>query len=473
VLAGLILAVTCAACSGGGASHTLTRQAAATTTSTATVTTAAPPPTSAPVTVAPTLGCPPVPARVGPDPARLRYRLSVNVDLPSNTVSGDLQVHFTPDLPTDRLVFRLWPDGPALAGVGAHLDVSNVTVGGAAAGTSYDNQTTLVVHGGPFAAGQAVDAALQWKLTLPGAVNDRVARIGDSVRLGSFFPILPWEPGVGWDDEPPPPQFAEASTAPTADFDVTVTTNPPDLGVLASGVPDRPGHWTATAVRDFAMSTGRFSVATAVAHAPDPVTVTVGTASGTGVSPQPFLAKAVRVLEDFGHRFGPYAWSTYTLAITPSLNGGIEYPTFVMQGPSTIGRTTSHELGHEWFYSLVGNNQGRDPWLDEGLATFAEGRFEGTSESFRTRVIPAPGAGNLGQPLTFWDGNHSLYNLGVYIQGAKALSTLGDYGLVECALRVYVATNAYRIAKPADLVNAMSTVFPNARSTLASFGVRP
>jgi hypothetical protein len=282
---------------------------------------------------------------------------------------------------------------------------------------------------------------------------------------------------VGWDLEPPPPQFAEASTAPTADFDVTITTTPADLGVLASGVPatDRPGHWTATAVRDFALSTGRFAIATAVAHVPDPVSVTVGAAAGTGVSPQQFAAKAVNVLQTHSARFGPYAWSTYTLAITPDLGGGIEYPTFVMQGPSTIGRTTSHELGHEWFYSLVGNDQGRDPWLDEGLATYAEGRYEGTIGGFKSASIPSGAAGHLGEPLAYWGSNHSLYNQGVYIQGAKALATLGNgnYDLVDCGLRIYTARNAYRIARPGDLIAAMSAVFPNAAQTLANFGVHP
>jgi hypothetical protein len=396
----------------------------------------------------------------------------VHVDLPQNTVDGDLNVRFTPDMTTDRLVFRLWPNGPALAGVGAHLDVSGVTVGGAGAPTNFVNATTLVLPGS-YATGQAVDVALHWRLTLPGAVNDRVARIGDSVRLGSFFPILPWESGVGWDVDQPPPQFAEASTAPTADFDVSVTTVPADLGVLASGVPDRPGHWTATAMRDFAMSTGRFAIATAVAHVPDPVAVTVGTAAGTGVAPNQFAAKAVRALEQHSSRFGSYAWPAYTLAITPALSGGIEYPTFVMQGPGTIGRTTSHELGHEWFYALVGNDQGRDPWLDEGLATYAEGRYEGTITAMRAASIPPGAAGHLGEALPYWASNHSLYNAGVYIQGAKALASLGDLDVVDCALRIYVARNAYRIARPGDLVAALSTVFPQAAQTLATFGVRP
>ena len=94
---------------------------------------------------------------------------------------------------------------------------------------------------------------------MPGPANDRISRDGDAMRLGSFFPILPWEPGVGWAREPAAGDFAEASTAPTADFDLTVTV-PDGYDVLASGAPDpdRPDHFAATAMRDVAMSVGRF-----------------------------------------------------------------------------------------------------------------------------------------------------------------------------------------------------------------------
>jgi hypothetical protein len=470
------LVVLVGACSSGGGQRALVREAGRP----ATTTTAAAPPsttTTTATTVAATAapqpaGCPPIPARAAPPADRPRYVLDFSVDFPQAVVAGTVEVRFTPDLATDRLVFRLWPNAPVVAAGGGHLDTGAVTVDGRAVPAGLANPTTLVVQTGAIAAGQTVDARLPWRLALPGAVNDRVARMGQAVRLGSFFPILPWEPGVGWDTEPPTTQFAEASTAPTADFDVTVATNPPDMNVLASGAQDRPGHWTATAMRDFALSVAHFNVVTAVAHAPGPVTVTVGVAAGMADNPQTYAAKAVNVLAQHSARFGPYAWPTYTLALTPNLSGGIEYPSFVMQGPNTIGRTTSHELGHQWFYGLVGNDQGRDPWLDEGLATYAEGRYEGTIDSMRTRAIPGGAAGHLGEPMTYWSGNKGVYNLGVYIQGAKALASLGPYDLVDCGLRVYVARNAYRIARQADLVGSLAAVFPQAPSTLAGFGVR-
>jgi aminopeptidase N len=399
--------------------------------------------------------------------------LRVDVRPNERTAQGDLAVVFTPDVATDRLVFRLWPNGPRLSRVGARLDTEAVTVDGAAVPAELETPTTLVVgRGTQFAADRPVEVRLTWRLRLPGVLDDRVSRSGEAVRLGSFFPILGWEPGVGWATEAPTTVDAEASTAPAADFDVTVTV-PAGLSVLASGAQDGPTHWTATAMRDFAMSVGRFTTASATAHAPHPVAVTVGLHAGVRDTVQPYVDKAVRVLEDFSRRFGPYPWPVFTVALTPGLRGGIEYPGHVMQGPGTIGRTTSHEIGHQWFYALAGNDQARDPWLDEGLATYAEGRFEDTLEAARIVQIPAEARGHAGEAMAYWGSRPLVYYAGVYLQGAQALVALGDLSRVDCALRLYAAGAAYRVARPSDLVAALERVFPAAREVLAGYGLHP
>ncbi|HTJ75758.1 MAG TPA: M1 family aminopeptidase [Acidimicrobiales bacterium] len=440
----------------------------------ATTTTAVPATTtSTALATATTASCPAIPGRAGPDPARPRYTLSADVHPTDGTVDGQVRVLFTPDLDTDRLVFRLWPNGPGSAPSRAKLDTGPVTIAGKPATSNLDDPTTLTVRtGATFKAGQVVDVATSWHLVVPGAANDRISRNGDAMRLGSFFPILPWEPGVGWDTDAAVGGFAEASTAPTADFDLTVTV-PDGFGVLGSGVPDpaKPGHFTASAMRDVALSVGRFTTATGTANAPNPVQVTVGIQQGVAGSASAYLDRVVRSLQDFGGRFGPYPWPTFTLAITPALGGGIEYPGHVMQGPNTLG-VVSHEVGHQWFYGLVGNDQGRDPWLDEGLASWAEARFEGTLDKFKAAVIPPDAKNMVGQPMTYWSPRPDSYDPGVYVQGVQALAALGDPNLVDCALRVYVALNAYRIARPPDLVRAAAAVFPGAAATLAAYGVK-
>lgn len=464
------VAVVVAACSGGddGATPTTTTAPSTTTTTTTapptTTTTALPVATGAP-------SCPASPPRVEPPADRPSYVLRIDVRPQDNAVVGTVDVRFTPDLATDRLVFRLWPNGPRPAKGGARLDVTDVRLGAHPAEARRPSATILEI---PVAvdAGRTVEASVGWRLTLPGAAADRISRNGDAIRLGSFFPILAWERGVGWATDPATSGFAESSTPVTADWVASITV-PDGLDVLATGVPDGSGRWTATAAPDFALSVGRFTTASHTANAPNPVQVTVGVHAGIGESPRAYLDRVVGSLEDFARRFGPYPWPTLSFAITPELPGGIEYPMHVMQGPKTVGRTTPHEVAHQWFYGLVANNQGRDPWLDEGLASWGEARFENVLREFQGRPVPAAGRGRLGEPMTFWESRQSSYYRSVYVQGAQALAALGAPDLVDCALRLYVARNAYRVARPADLVAAAHAVFPDAPAVLARFGIRP
>ena len=419
-----------------------------------------------------TPSCPPVPDRRPPDADRPRYVLQMDVRPGTGVVEGTVDVRFAPDLETDRLVFRLWPNGPRQQGEGARLDPGPTEVDGRPVPSTLDDPTTLVLTPpAPVRAGQTVHVRLPWRLQLPRGARDRISAEGDAVRLGSFFPLLEWERGVGWSSDPPTFRFAEASAAPTADFDVTVTA-PDGYGVIASGKPDRPGHWTASAMRDVAVAVGRFTTATGTARAPEPVAVTVGVDAGAADSPQPYLDRAIAVLEANSRRFGPYPWPAFAVSVTPGISTGIEYPGHVLHGPGTADDILTHEVGHQWFYALVGNNQARDPWLDEALTTWAEARFEGTVERYRGQAVPDAVRGRTAAPMTFWDTSSDFF-VGAYVQGAQALDALGDSDLVDCALRLYVARNAYRIARPADLVAAARAVFPDAEATLARYGIRP
>jgi hypothetical protein len=246
---------------------------------------------------------------------------------------------------------------------------------------------------------------------------------------------------------------------------------PAGLTVFATGEL-LDGRWRASAVREFAVSIGRFRVVEGTANAPQPVPVTVAVESALADDAARYLDTAIRTLQDFGTRFGPYPFATYTVVLTPDLKGGIEYPSFVHQGPDTNARTTTHEIGHQWFYALVGNDQGRDPWLDEGLATWAESRFLNNLGSFTGRSIPANARGHAGESMAFWDaGRGSSYYRGVYVQGAQALAALGAPDRVDCALRHYVARNAHGISTSAAAIDALRVVFPDAEAVLARYGI--
>src|SRR6266498_5989977 len=74
--------------------------------------------------------------------------------------------------------------------------------------------------------------------------------------------------------------------------------------------------------------------------------------------------------------------------------GGMEYPMIVFCSHRAGGRSlfevTTHELGHQWFPMIVGNNERLYAWMDEGFNTF----MNIYSQLAFYRDTAAPGRGN-------------------------------------------------------------------------------
>ena len=398
---------------------------------------------------------------------RPRYELTVRVASGLVRVQGELTVRFQPNQATDRVVFRLWPNGPKQRQEGASLLVSGIEINGKDVGSRETDPTTLVIPYG-IAAHATVDVRMAWQLRVPRGTRDRIALAHGALRLGSFFPILAWDDRRGWVTDPPTRLLAETSTSPTADFDVHVAV-PHGLEAVASGTEVGKDEWRADAVRDVAVAVGRFRYTTHLIHTPQPVTVRVA-AAGPLVRPHGVLRAAIEALHRYSRMYGPYRWRTYTLVALPDLvDEGIEYPTLVFVGRGDMEKyTVHHETAHQWFYSLVGNDQARDPWLDEALATWAQADMDRT---FAFQRLKRP-AHHVGAPMTFWAGKGRRYYREVYGGGLTALLSLGSPRKVDCALRLYVARDAFQIAQPGDLLDALNRVIPGAERRLRAFGIR-
>jgi hypothetical protein len=411
--------------------------------------------------------CPVPPPLAAPRPDRPRYVLDVRVDRGYRRVRGSVRVRFTASRPTERLVFRLWPNGPAQRSEGQRLDVGVVRQEGRRLAVGRPDPTTLVVHlGRQLAPGESVAVSMPWSLRVGGGGPDRIARFDGGVRLGSFFPILSWDPDRGWIVDPPARFLAESSTTPAADFDVHVRA-PRGARVLVSGDPAGNGVWHARAVRDVAVAVGPFRVRAVAAHAPAPVRVRVAFTVPAAVSLNAVVRTAKASLERLSRLYGPYPWRTYTVVLPPDLGEeGIEYPTLSYVGSVATTLILRHETGHQWFYSLVGNDQYTDPWLDETGATWAQTRLG-------SRVVgpPLTGVAHVGESIAYWNARRRRYFAEVYGGGVLALRSLGPAAHVDCALRLYVARNAYRIARPGDLLDALNAVFPGAEARLRRFGI--
>ncbi len=434
-----------------------------------------------------------------PDPDRPRYQVALTFDPKTGLVSGTVDVTFTADLPLDRVVLRLWPNGGVRDAKSprAVLGSARVAVGDSADSVESVESVESVVNpvlDSPTvvrlplkaAARQRVRVRAPFTVVAPGERNDRISVTRGAggafvaARFGSFIPVLAWEPGMGWNLTPPTRIGAESSMTIAADWDVTLkVVGDEGLTALASGDEVQPGHWVSTAQRDWAMSIGRFNqsanslVRSTVSLGPGrgTVKVTVGVAAPLTESASSYRTRVVRVIRILSDLYGDYPWPSYTLAITPGLKGGIEFPSHVMQGPGSIGRTTTHEVAHQWFYGLVGNDQGRDPWIDEGLATWAEARADGSLGAFAAKSIPADGAGRAGLPMTYWDQHRSSYYRSVYVQTLQAFNALGNPEAVDCALAQLVGTRGFQVTRPSDVIDVLTAQFPEAPLVLRRFGI--
>jgi hypothetical protein len=79
-------------------------------------------------------------------------------------------------------------------------------------------------------------------------------------------------------------------------------------------------------------------------------------------------------IRTYSQLFLPYPYPQATSVAGPV--GGMEYPMFVMVGygsnndPTTVFGVIDHEHGHEWFPMIVGSNERRYAWQDEGFNTY-------------------------------------------------------------------------------------------------------
>ena len=106
--------------------------------------------------------------------------------------------------------------------------------------------------------------------------------------------------------------------------------------------------------------------------------------------PEEFLDYAVKSLELFTELFGDYPYKTYSVAKTGFIQGGMEFPALVYISDDlerkAFGEVIAHETAHQWWQTVVGNNETEYGFLDEGLAEYSVVLFyENYSEYGYTR----------------------------------------------------------------------------------------
>jgi hypothetical protein len=306
-------------------------------------------------------------------------------------ITGTEEVRYTnaEDVALDQVQFRLFPNI-----LGGEMTISNLTVDGKSVKPRLELQESLMTV--PFTAalepGQSAVLHMDFAITVPQSVELNygvLSYFDDVLTLAHAYPMIAVYDDEGWNAEIPP-QSGDVTYADSSFFLVKVTA-PKDLTLVTSGKnigADETGETQTLSVasgpaRDFylAASPDYEEVSQTLGE----VTIRSYAPAGDQKGAELAVDVAGRAIEDFSARYAAYPYTELDIVSTPTLALGIEYPGMIAitsriydldqdyRGtPASVymESTVAHEVGHQWFYGLVGDDQLDDPWLDESLTQF-------------------------------------------------------------------------------------------------------
>jgi len=432
-------------------------------------------------------------------PNATRYNLDLVLDVERARLSGDQQISYTntESVALESIYLRLFPN---TSGYGGGMSIASVDIDGEPVSpeSSLEGSALRVPLQAPLQPGAQVDLSLSFELALPTRhhpassqePSDGYRQLGlyDGVAaLANAYPVIPVYDDEGWNVELAP-SYGDAVFSDAAFYDVQLTA-PSTMTVVASGT-CRPVEektttttWSCAAalMRDFnAVASGAFRT---VSEEVEGVTVNSVFYAGHEQGGRAALDFASQALELFARKIGSYPFAELDVVETPTLAGGIEYPGLVVINESYYdsGQGVSdrmewvvvHEVLHQWWYGVVGNDQVDEPWLDEALVQYCTAlyyeevygeealdivvdtsfrqAYEELKETGRDRPVGLPVAAYPRRdyaPVVYQKGPLYFHNL---------RQEVGEDVFWEI-LRTYFQRHRYGIARPEDWLTAVEAV---------------
>lgn len=163
----------------------------------------------------------------------------------------------------------------------------------------------------------------------------------------------------------------------------------------------------------------------------------------------------------------------YPAAVNVASNiGGMEYPGIIFCGAQSKGESlwgvTDHELGHTWFPMMVGSNERKYGWMDEGFNTFINSIS--ASDFNNGEFSESPINGHQVARYMFGEQSESILNtpdgmkemnigLALYFKPGYALMLLRnhitDSVRFDYAFRKYIRDWSYKHPSPWDFFRSM------------------
>jgi hypothetical protein len=312
---------------------------------------------------------------------RTRTLLALDVDFANGKITGQARILFVNNTPDtlDKAVFRLYPNHPIPAAYGQTFSkprmlVQSVQLNGAAIPVQVRDKFSSILDV-PFAQPLPPNG----KATIDVAYTVQYQAPNDMLDARQTFPLLAvYEPGKGWREDIMTKSldyvYSEAGL-----FAVKLRT-PNNMALYTTGTITRTDteanrvvyHITTGPVRNyvFVVTRGWGFVRGKGAGVPMDIHF-----KGRVDVAEEMAKLAVESFNYFDKTFGPYLYSNLTIVALVYPSGGEEFPTLLFIDTSRDLNyrrfIVAHEVAHQWFYGIAGNDVARHAWLDESMVQIA------------------------------------------------------------------------------------------------------
>jgi hypothetical protein len=327
------------------------------------------------------------------------YTIDLQVDYDAKGFEGQAQVNYTntEDVTLDRLYFRLLPNGQKSYGDGS-LQVNSVAVNNQPVQPRLSLSDTVleVPLSEPLAVGDPLQIDLEFAGTVPVDFGEGDVSTGYGIynysqgvlSLSGWYPILAVYDQNGWNLDPVSmigdsvySDIAFYTVDVVADSDLRLATTGVEIQQQESG-DDMRWRYASGPVRDFYLiMSPDYQIASRVVEG---VKVNSYYLPEHPEGGQAALEVTSRSLQIFNQYFGEYPYIEMDVVEAPMQNAlGVEYPGVFLiasdlyddPAQDSFIVATAHEVAHQWWYSVVGNDVFDEPWLDESLATYSSSLY--------------------------------------------------------------------------------------------------
>ena len=412
--------------------------------------------------------------------------LTIAPDLASYTGTQRVRYTNTEVAPLDAVYFRLFAN---TATYGGKLTLNSLKVNGADVKPIEElgKSALRIPIEPPLPIGAVVDFELAYVTRVPtlsvAAGYNQFGLFNGILALPNFYPQIPVYDEEGWNVELAP-GMGDAVYSDSALYQVNILA-PNDQLVATSGTcesqaaPDGQQllRCVGGPMRDFMIAmSADFEVSSQTVDGIQINSYYLPKDAGAG---RRGLTTTVNSVKSYNQRIGPYPFTELDLVETPTTAGGIEYPGLIVvakdlyeENATFQESATAHEAAHQWWYSLVGNDQVDEPWLDEALTQFTTALYyedvygqsgydsyvkQGLQQRYE-RVKGTDDDKRSDLPVAAYSG----LQYGAIVYGKAALffeavrQQIGD-DKSNAWLQTYFNTYRYGIAHEADLLKAIET----------------